>query len=438
MKCISYILFLLLMPAFALAQLEGVFVETYYVADSNDAQGDLSGSNLQPGEITYRVFLNLAPGSKVVEIFGDADHPFAIGSTRRFFNHEEALVLSYAMPISSSREDTRALDTYMTIGKIAEPGDRFAVPKFLDTDGNFIAGDRNFSGLLANEDVNAGIPLTTSDGFMTDASQVINNLEDFIADGIVGNEPTSGVGVDTSIFSFYSIDSTFYSDDFRFLCIPGVAGVNADSNLVLIAQLTTLGDISLQINAVIRTADGQDLRYVSTDTITAPNMVFLADLNYPPACGCTDPNYLEYSPDYACSIDGSCITPLVLGCTDTMACNYDTAANFNVQNLCCYPGFCQGRDLEEVCPHIKGESFDIDVFPNPAEQYATVQVISGVEGDTEIDITNYNGVSLYSERLASPALNFSKRIDISSWAPGVYHVRVKAINKVQHSILVKL
>jgi hypothetical protein len=167
-------------------------------------------------------------------------------------------------------------------------------------------------------------------------------------------------------------------------------------------------------------------------------MVFLADLNYPPACGCTDPNYLEYSPDYACLIDGSCITPLVLGCTDTMACNYDTSANFNVQNLCCYPGFCQDRDLEEVCPHIKGESFDIDVFPNPAEQYVTLQIISGVESDTEIDITNYNGVSLYSERLSSPALNFSKRIDISSWAPGVYHVRVKAINKVQHSILVKL
>ena len=429
MKCISYILFLLLMPAFALAQLEGVFVETYYVADSSDALGDLSGSNLQPGEFTYRVFLDLAPGSKVVEVFGDTEHPFSISSTRRFFNHQEGQVISYNMPLSDYSDNTTALDTYLTIGKIAQNQPRFAVPKSQDTDGNRIAGDENSDNLLNNNDLRSGIALTQSDGFMPDNSQIINE-QSYTRVNIAED--------DGSIFSEFAVDSIFYSYSLSLINSLGIAGVNADSNLVLIAQLTTLGDISLQINAVIRTADGQDIRYVSTDTITAPNMVFLADLNYPPACGCTDPNYLEYSPDYACSIDGSCITPLVLGCTDTMACNYDTAANFNVQNLCCYPGFCQGRDLEEVCPHIKGESFDIDVFPNPAEQYATVQVISGVEGDTEIDITNYNGVSLYSERLSRPALNFSKRIDVSSWAPGVYHVRVKAINKVQHSILVKL
>jgi len=417
------------MPAFALAQLEGVFVETYYVADSADALGDLSGSNLQPGEITYRVFLDLAPGSKVVEVFGDTEHPFSISSTRRFFNHQWGQVISSNMPLNDYSDNTTALDTYLTIGKIAQNQPRFAVPKSQDPDGNRIAGDENSDNLLNNNDLRSGIALTQSDGFMPDNSQIIDE------------ESYSRVNIaedDGSIFSEFAVDSIFYSYSLSLINYLGIAGVNADSNLVLIAQLTTLGDISLQINAVIRTADGQDLRYVSTDTITAPNMVFLADLNYPPACGCTDPNYLEYSPEYACLIDGSCITPLVLGCTDTMACNYDTAANFNVQNLCCYPGFCQDRDLEEVCPQIKGESFDIDVFPNPAEQYATLQIISGVESDTEIDITNYNGVSLYSERLLSPELNFSKRIDVASWAPGVYHVRVKAINKVQHSILVKL
>jgi hypothetical protein len=66
MKCIINIVFLLVIPVLASAQLEGLFVETYYVADSADALGDLSGSNLKPGEITYRVYLDLAPGSKVV------------------------------------------------------------------------------------------------------------------------------------------------------------------------------------------------------------------------------------------------------------------------------------------------------------------------------------------------------------------------------------
>jgi hypothetical protein len=218
----------------------------------------------------------------------------------------------------------------------------------------------------------------------------------------------------------------------------GVYGVVPDSNYVLIAQLTTLGEISLSINALVRTATGEEIRYVSTNVIEASNEEFSSALNYPPACGCTDPLYIEYNAAYSCGDSGDCQHLVVVGCMDVYACNYDSSANLDVPALCCYPGFCQDRDLEEVCPHIKGESFDIDVFPNPAEQYATLQIISGVESDTEIDITNYNGISLYSERLSSPALNFSKRIDVSSWAPGVYHVRVKAINKVQHSILVKL
>ncbi len=430
MKCIINIVSLLVIPVLASAQLEGLFVETYYVADSADALGDLSGSNLQPGEITYRVYLDLAPGSKVVEVFGDDNHPFAITSSRRFFNHQWGKVCSYDIPLGDYSDNTTALDSYITIGKIAKNQARFAVPKYQDTDSTRIAGEDNSDSLLINNDVRAGIPLTDFDGFMPDSSQTI--VDDSFVRLNIAEE-------DSSIFSHYALDSAFYSNDFRLIYNSGVAGVNAgESNYVLIAQLTSLGDISMKLNAVIRTAGGDDIRYVSTDTLTTTSIVFSADLNYPPACGCTDPNYLEYSPDYACLIDGSCITPKVIGCTDTMACNYDTSANFNVPNLCCYPGFCQDRDLEEVCPHIKGESFDIDVFPNPAEQYATLQIISGVEGDTEIDITNYNGVTLYSERLSSPALNLSKRIDIASWAPGVYHVRVKAINKVQHSILVKL
>lgn len=420
MNRIFLIILSLAVPFLACAQLEGLFVESYYVADANDASFD-SDTPIEEGSVTYRVFLKLAPGSSLLEIFGDENHPFRVESTQAFFNHRYGVTYGY-LARRADYEDTFALDTYLTLGQVAESSTKrfFGVPKPQDRDGSFVWQVYNDTDTLVN--------LRPNDG--------IDTLNLFVDDFQDYNGPSSN-GNDTTIFGSHYVESVYASNSIILQC-SGVHGVIRDSNYVMIAQLTTLGDISLQINAVIRTADGQDLRYVSTDTITAPNMVFLADLNYPPACGCTDPNYLEYSPDYACLIDGSCITPLVLGCTDTMACNYDTAANFNVQSLCCYPGFCQDRDLEEVCPHIKGESFDIDVFPNPAEQYATLQVISGVEGDTEIDITNYNGTSVYSDRLINPPLNYSKRIDISSWSTGVYHVRVKAINKVQHSILVKL
>jgi hypothetical protein len=418
------------MPAFALAQLEGVFVETYYVADSLDQAEDTSGSFLKEGEVTYRVFLDLAPGSRLTEIYGDATHPFQIASTRRFFNHNQGRSFSYDFPAADYEVNTVALDSYLTIGKNGRRGSNefFGVPKPQDTNESFIGGQNNDLGLLANNNPLAGIPLTEADGLDTLVLDLVET--DFLMFGI--DSP------DSSIVSIDAADSALFSNDFILRCTRGVYGVNRDSNYVLIAQLTTPGELSLSINAVVVDSTGAEIRYVSTNVIDGANQVFASFLNYPPACGCTDPNYIEFNSDFSCSEDGACQNRLVMGCMDEFACNYDTAANFNVQSLCCYPGFCQDRDLEEVCPHIKGESFDIDVFPNPAEQYVTLQIISGVESDTEIDITNYSGVSLYSDRLSSPALNFSKRIDTSSWAPGVYHVRVKAINKVQHSILVKL
>jgi hypothetical protein len=426
----NIILFFLLLSSIvsipARAQLEGVFVETYYVADAIDASFQ-SETPILEGEVTYRVYLKLASGSKLKEIFGDSNHPFRIISDERFFNHYNGVSFGYNANKSDYEDDTFPLDSYLTLGQLAKQGGRryFGVPKGQDIDGSFVGGDNNSNGLL----VNPSFSLDVADGIDT-LNLFIDDFTDFgVADFSTGN--------DTTIFGSLVADSSFVSNSMKLQC-SGVYGVIPDSNYVLIAQLTTSGELSLSINAVVTDSAGVDYTYVSTNVIDADNQVFASFLNYPPACGCTDPNYIEFNEEYSCSEDGACQNLVVLGCMDEFACNYDSSANFDVPSLCCYPGFCQDRDIEEVCPQIKGESFDIDVFPNPAEQYVTLQVISGVESDTEIDITNYNGISVYSERLTNPSLNFSQRIDISSWATGVYHVRVKAINIVQHSILVKL
>ena len=390
------------------------------MADSNDASFE-SETPIQEGSVTYRVFLKLAPGSSLLEIFGDESHPFKVESTRRFFNHYNGVTYGYAANRADYGDDTFGLDTYLTLGQVAKQGVNryFGLPKNQDTN-SFVGGDNSNGYLLGLSEVD-GIGLMNL------------SITDFNAYGI----EDFNTGNDTTIFGSLEVDSVYASNSMKLQCM-GVYGVLPDSNYVLIAQLTTLGEISLSINALVRTASGEEIRYVSTNTIEASNEEFASELNYPPACGCTDPNYIEYNAAYSCSEPDECQHLVVAGCMDVYACNYDSSANLDVPALCCYPGFCQDRDIEEVCPHIKGESFDIDVFPNPAEEYATVQVVSGVEGDTEIDITNYNGTSVYSDRLVNPPLNYSKRIDISSWSTGVYHVRVKAINKVQYSILVKL
>ncbi|HSF89526.1 MAG TPA: T9SS type A sorting domain-containing protein, partial [Saprospiraceae bacterium] len=97
--------------------------------------------------------------------------------------------------------------------------------------------------------------------------------------------------------------------------------------------------------------------------------IFVPFLSYPYACGCKDPDYLEASPDYACEDNSLCKTLIVLGCTDSMACNYNPDANFNVADLCCYIGFCHDLDISVVCPDLQPriDGFDahVKVYPNP-------------------------------------------------------------------------
>jgi hypothetical protein len=234
-----------------------------------------------------------------------------------------------------------------------------------------------------------------------------------------------------------AIDSSFTSTQFTIEC-SGVYGVNGDTNHVLLTQLTTPGEIELRLNVRVLNASGDTLTYYGTNIVNQPNTFFAPFLVYPQVCGCTDANYLEFSPDFACDEEGSCQTPIVFGCTDTLACNFDPLANYNIDNLCCYPGFCQERDLEEVCPQLKGETFDFNVYPNPASDNTFIQVISGVSSDLVIEVLDYNCVIVYSESVPVAPLNYSTQIDFSDQHSGIYLVRVTGVEGVKNAMLVKL
>jgi hypothetical protein len=437
MKKLISILFFLAVSLHSMAQLEGLFIEKYYVSDSLDAT-DVIGGDLLEGEVTYRVFLDLAPGSRVLSVFGDTDHPFFVGSTRRFFNNVDGASFGYDIPKVSYESNTVALDSYITLGQNGFQGlkNYFGVPKSQDTDGSFIGGVNNDGGselidggLLTNDDASAGVPLTEADGMDT-LNLAIANWFSF---GIVD----FASGADTSIFSFDAVDSLFQSNQFVLQC-EGVYGVDPDTNQVLVAQLTTPGELSLRLNAQILNASGDTITYVGTNVVNQPNTFFAPFLVYPQVCGCIDPAYIEFSPDFACSQDGACQTPVVFGCMDSLACNYDPQANFQIDNLCCYPGFCQERDLEEVCPQLKGASFDFKIFPNPVTDQSFIQVISGVTSDVEILVTDYNGLVIFSERIVQAPLNYSTQLDFSDKPSGVYLVRVTGVEGVKNGMLVKL
>ena len=88
-------------------------------------------------------------------------------------------------------------------------------------------------------------------------------------------------------------------------------GFAGDDNLVMLAQVTTDGDLNGSFNVAL-VADGGD------GSTTSYQFAFSSEL-----CGCTDAEAENYMPN-ATQNDGSCI---YLGCMDVVACNYDANAN---------------------------------------------------------------------------------------------------------------
>jgi hypothetical protein len=439
---ITTIFLSVLFTHFASAQLEKVIIEKYYVSDANDAT-DVDGGGVPVGSTTYRIYVDLKPGTILKRIYGDANHPFSISSSEVFFNN----ILdgqTFAKDFIKGRylENTVALDTWLTLGQTAKQGTKYyyGILKDQDTDGSFVGGANNDGGsalvpggLLINEDPSCGIPLTVADGMDTLNSAPNNwqnyGLLDFLS------------GADSTIFGSLVPETSFTSSSFALSC-SGVQGTVADSNQVIVAQLTTMGELAFNINITVEElVNGNPtlVNYVSSDSLLDQNEKFNPYLSYPYTCGCNNPNYLEYSPAFACLQEGTCLTPVVFGCTDTLACNYDPLANLNIQALCCYPGSCAGRNIEEVCPSLMGNNFDVNVYPNPTSDDMTMNIISGTaNGNWTYEVYNTYGSVKLSGLFTTTDLNVVLPLELSNLDPGMYQLKVSNGELSKHKLFIKL
>jgi len=412
-------------------QIENVIVEKYYVSDRFDAT-DTFGGYLPEGSITYRVFVDLKPGSKIRKIFGEPEHPLVFKSSHPFFNHKSD-GQSFAKNFSKSRysEGTVALDSWLTIGQTTRASSitNFGILKENDRNGSFIGGKNNdggsadiSGGLLINADPVANIPIVSSDGMDT-MSVVPNNWSDYgFIDAITGVDPTI-FGTDTTSNSFLGYNVGLQNS--------GVAGVLSELNHVLVAQLTTLGeDLSFEMNLEIEEKDQSGtkvVKYVADDRNLSLGEEFSPYLKYPFICGCQDPNFLEAKRKYACNAVDSCKTLIVFGCTDSLACNYDPRANYNISTLCCYVGYCNDLDLSVVCPNLKirdhEDVISINVFPSLAVDQLNISVVPIMDRNIEIRIFDSFGKSYLLE---SVRYNGIISFDISHFPPGLYFVRISS------------
>jgi hypothetical protein len=424
-------LFLVLFSFKAKAQIENVIVETYYVSDSLDAT-DTIGGILEPGSKTYRVFIDLAPGCTLKKIFGNGSHTLRFSSTGMFWNNlDRGKSFGWENNISYLDEGTVALDTYITLGQATKNSSitYFGILKTDDPDTSIIGGVHNDGGwsaipdgLIANQDSAAGIPVTLKDGLVNVVTPPTNQQQDGILDSFTQE--------DSTIFGSLKADSQFVSNSASIQC-SGAMDTVSGSNQVLIAQLTTKGEISFELNVEIEDINGNPIIYVANGDSLTGDTIASPYLNYPQSCGCTDPDYVEYSSTYACNNQSECKTLIVYGCMDPMACNYDPNANFNISTLCCYPGYCNDRDLGVVCPSLNNErvrAAGSRLYPDPAKDDLTLEIPQGEEASIQFDLYDSYGNKVLHKNLGVVSNVVFEKMNVSGLSSGLYLIRLDVGN----------
>jgi len=443
----TYYIFIafLFLSTFAKAQIENVIVETYYIANKTDstiiADNDPAAQTLEPGSVTYRIYVDLKAGSKLKKIYGDANHALKFASTAPFFNNVDGFIFANDFSnLNAHKSAGRALDTWLTIGQTART---FSVAGKAQTNyGILKSQDRNGSSvavsdleLLNNNLPSVGIPLTVADGMDTIAGAAPTSWLNF------GIKPL--VGTDSCMFGSNKITSEFISNN-AYLQNGGVRGVIADSNQVLIAQLTTKGELSFELNLEIEELLNDQpitVKYIAIDTLMQTGEKANSNLKYPkpkPNCKCTNARYVEFDAKAQCSDSSLCKRLIVFGCMDVLACNYDSNANFLVKGLCCYPGFCGGRDIATVCPQVNSDKFGFDVFPNPTNENLYLTTVFTISPkDISYFIYDAYGTLVLNKDLGKKSEITKEEIDLSHLKKGIYLFKIDYDGNVESKLFIK-
>ena len=249
--------------SFAQNGLEAIIVEKYYISDEADAK-ITEGGYLKPGSVTYRIYVDMKPKYSLQAVYGISGHPLKIATTTYFFNNT---VNGGAVANDVSRlkldQHTTMLDSWVSVGAGSDTD--YGILKTDDTYNSFT----NKNDILKNNNPDAGIPLTKYDGLMAGSPQRVvsffgidkSNLEIF-------NNTT-----DTS-----ARGQSFMTDNGSWASFGGAYGTDT-TNKVLIAQLTTDGQLSFELNLQLGTPFGGTENYYAQNP--QGSELQTPDLTYP-------------------------------------------------------------------------------------------------------------------------------------------------------------
>lgn len=344
--------------------LENVIVEKYYISNANDTTVNIDGGVLPVGSITYRIYADMLPGYKFQAAYGvntvGAAHELRIATTTLFFNNEDRGATTPTFSKTNAKNNTVMLDSWLSVG--AACTGNFGILKNLD-DG--VATNVNNDGVLQNNDPLAGIPLTSQDGLIAVAGRT--------------PEAVTAVGITTEMAMFDNQNDgtngpVFSTWNGSWASLNGSIGPDSIDNKVLIAQMTTDGNFSFELNIQIGTPTGGVENYVAKNPVGIE--ILMASLSYS---------------------------------TITSVTENQTAKNST-----------------------------LNVYPNPANDFVTLSVNPAVAGERNDYIYTIYGVTgnlVLQKHLGNITEKHLERIDVSSLSTGLYFIELsingtKSTNKI--------
>ncbi len=264
LKCLHFISFVFsLSIAFTQVGLKEVFIEEFYTLNKADLHKSNVSGVTEKGLVCYRVYVLLDSGYTLQAVYGLPEHPAFIKSTANFYNHPGiGNTHPNVIPDKSLKKNLSYLDSWLSMGACSETF--FAVPlryqqKPLPV---VIDWDKNYFNNLKGRD--SKFSFREAPGMYHSASLPVPAMYNI-------DEQLKGLWSETKSAEFIMTDGAW-------ACFG--KGAKAPANLpnaILIAQLTTAGKLSYQLNLQIGTPDGKSIRYVasnpSSEEFTHPSLI---------------------------------------------------------------------------------------------------------------------------------------------------------------------
>jgi hypothetical protein len=377
-------LILALLSAFSLTKaqtgLQGIVVEKYYsstAADSVNADANGSVTPLRKGSVTYRVYVDMAPGYKFTSLYGGVNvHPLIIKTTTNFYNDPVyGQIYPQGNSLVNTRKNTTLIDSWLSVGGVC--AGKMGVPKNEDTDGSI----GNTSGALTN---------TLGAGFQNNAfgvainSVVAANAQDGLAPGSPLIPNGLGLGSSTDVFD-QTPGALFTCTSCAVAALGGAVGTTT-SNMVLVGQFTTNGVLCFSLNVqVSNTVTNIAENYVPSNPET--DEFAFAGLSY---CSATTPT----------------IPPV------------DTS-DVSI------------KDISTL-------KADITVYPNPSKGMFTLTAANlNQYGSFSYSVFDVAGRMILASSVEMKSSSYSENIDITAFDKGLYFVKVSVDGLVSTRKIVK-